>query len=88
MVTIEAGVPRALQGLALQQGQRAASDLPRGHQRLPAAIRHLGPWSGSKEGAVDQPRLPLCLLLAGQAFVLLHCDVSKLVLETARAPAK
>ena len=58
---------------------------PAAFNALPTAIRHLGPWSGSKEGDVDRLRLPLRLLLTEQAFVLLHGDVSKLVLETSRA---
>jgi len=44
MVTIEAGVPRALQGLALQQGQRAVSDLARGSGSIQRVTgRHSAP---------------------------------------------
>jgi hypothetical protein len=50
---------------------------------LPAAIRGLGPWTGSREGEIAQLRLPYRLLITEQGFVLLHCHVSKLALETA-----
>jgi hypothetical protein len=61
---------------------------PAAFNALPAAIRHLGPWSRSKEGAVDRPRLPLRLLLAGQEVGslergLLLCANSS---ETRRVP--
>jgi hypothetical protein len=49
---------------------------------LPNAIRHLGPWTGSKEGEVSHLRLPLRLLLVEQGFVVIHAHVSKLQLET------
>jgi len=48
---------------------------------LPTYIRQLGPWTGSKEGDVEQLRLPLRILLAEQGFVVLHCRVSRLQLE-------
>ena len=41
---------------------------------LPAAIRHLGPWSESKEGEIEHLRLPYRVLLAEQGFVLLPGD--------------
>jgi hypothetical protein len=49
---------------------------------LPTAIRHLGPWTGRREGDVDRLRLPLRILLNEQGFVLIHQHVSKLQLET------
>jgi hypothetical protein len=49
---------------------------------LPTAIRHLGPWTGSREGDVDRLRLPLRILLSEQGFVVIHQHVSKLQLET------
>jgi hypothetical protein len=40
-------------------------------EALPAAIRGLGPWTGSKEGDVDRLRLPYRLMLAEQGFVVI-----------------
>ena len=54
-------------------------------EALPASIRGLGPWQGSKEGEIADLRLPLRLLLAEQAFVIVHEHVSKLDLEARRA---
>jgi len=48
---------------------------------LPAAIRHLGPWTGGGEGDVNQLRLPYRSMLAEQGFVVLYEHVSKLQLE-------
>jgi hypothetical protein len=52
-------------------------------EALPAAIRNLGPWTGSREGDVDRLRLPYRIMLGEQGFAVLHCHVSKLQLETA-----
>ena len=48
---------------------------------LPTAIRHLGPWTGGAEGDVDRLRLPYRVMLAEQAFVVIHTHVSQLQLE-------
>ena len=50
-------------------------------EALPAAIRNLGPWTGSKEGEVGHLRLPLRSLLIDQGFVIVYAHVSKLNLE-------
>jgi len=50
---------------------------------LPAAIRQLGPWTGSKEGEINRLRLPYRSMLAEQDFVVIYAHVSKLQLETA-----
>jgi hypothetical protein len=52
---------------------------------LPTCIRQLGPWTGSKEGDIDQLRLPLRVLMAEQGFIVLHCHVSRLQLEAPKA---
>jgi len=39
---------------------------------LPAAIRHLGPWTGGAEGDVNRLRLPYRVLLGEQGFVVIH----------------
>jgi hypothetical protein len=54
-------------------------------EALPASIRELGPWQGSKEGDVANLRLPLRLLLAEQGFTVVHARLSKLDLEARRA---
>jgi hypothetical protein len=54
---------------------------------LPNAIRHLGPWTGSKEGDIERLRLPYRLLLGEQAFVVIYVHASKLELESSRARA-
>jgi len=51
---------------------------------LPAAVRHLGSWTGSKEGEVSGLRLAYRVMLAEQGFVLIYEPVSKLQLEHAR----
>jgi hypothetical protein len=51
-------------------------------EALPVRIRNLGPWAGSKEGDIEALRLPYRILLAEQRFVIVHCHVSKLQLET------
>jgi hypothetical protein len=51
-------------------------------EALPARIRNLGPWHGSKEGEVKDLRLPYRIMLSEQNFVVIHCHVSKLSLET------
>jgi hypothetical protein len=48
---------------------------------LPAAIRHLGPWTGGAEGDVSRLRLPYRSMLAEQGFVVIHEHVSPLQLE-------
>src|SRR5215467_10094587 len=53
-------------------------------EALPASIRELGPWQGSKEGEIAALRLPLRLLLAEQGFTVVHAHVSKLDLEARR----
>jgi hypothetical protein len=47
-------------------------------EALPAAIRDLGPWIGSKEGDVERLRLPYRVLLNEQGFVI----IPKLQLES------
>jgi len=58
--------------MAFQQGQAPPPPL-RGRlgriQRLPTAIRHLGPWTGSREGEVGSLRLAYRVMLAEQGFV-------------------
>ena len=49
---------------------------------LPAAIRHLGPWTGGGEGDVNRLRLPYRSMLAEQGFVVIYAHASKLELET------
>jgi hypothetical protein len=39
---------------------------------LPAAIRHLGPWTGSKEGDAEQLKAHHRLMLSEQRFVVVH----------------
>jgi hypothetical protein len=41
-------------------------------ERLPVAIRHLGPWTGGKEGEVERLKAHYRLLLAEQEFMLAH----------------
>jgi len=48
---------------------------------LPAAIKNLGPWTGSKEGDLGHLRLPLRSLLVDQGFVIVYAHVSKLNIE-------
>jgi len=48
---------------------------------LPAAIRHLGPWTGGAEGDVNRLRLTYRVQLAEQGFVVIYDHVSKLQLE-------
>jgi hypothetical protein len=45
---------------------------------LSPPIQELGPWQGSKEGAIADLRLPYRLLLAEQQFVIIHRHVSQL----------
>lgn len=52
-------------------------------ETLPVALRNLGPWTGGPEGEINRLRLPYRVLLSEQGFVLLHCHVSQLQLETA-----
>src|SRR6476646_5620289 len=54
-------------------------------EALPAAIRHLGPWTGSKEGEVAKLRLAYRMLIEEQGFALVYAHVNKLQLE---APGK
>jgi len=39
---------------------------------LPAAIQHLGPWAGAKEGDLARLRLVYRLLVEEQGFVVVH----------------
>lgn len=55
---------------------------------LPTAIRHLGPWSGSKEGEVGSLRLAYRAMLVDQGFMLIYQHVSKIELENARPEAQ
>jgi hypothetical protein len=41
----------------------------------PTAIRHLGPWTGSKQGEIERLRLPYRLMLSEQAFAVLYTCV-------------
>lgn len=41
-------------------------------ERLPQQIRHLGPWTGSREGEVDRLKPHYRLMLAEQGFALVH----------------
>jgi hypothetical protein len=50
-------------------------------EALTAAIRNLGPWTGSKEGDLGHLRLPLRSLLVDQGFVIVYAHVSKLNIE-------
>jgi hypothetical protein len=36
---------------------------------LPIPIRHLGPWTGSKEGGIERLRLPFRILLKDQSLM-------------------
>ena len=56
-------------------------------EALPASIRGLGPWQGSKEGQISDLRLPLRSLLAEQGFTIVHAHISKLELEVRRIPS-
>jgi len=49
---------------------------------VPAAIRHLGPWTGGAEGDINRLRLAYRVLLGEQGFVVFYEHVSKLQLET------
>ena len=51
---------------------------------LPTAIRHLGPWTGSKEGEVGSLRPAYRVKLAEQGFAVIYQHVSKIELEHAR----
>ena len=48
---------------------------------LPAAIRHLGPWTGGGEGDVNRLRLPYRSMLAEQGFVVICAPLAQLQLE-------
>jgi len=48
---------------------------------LPAAIPHLGPWSGGAEGEINRLRLPYRAMLAEQGFRVIHAPVTELHLE-------
>jgi len=48
---------------------------------LPAAIRHLGLWTGGAEGEVQRLRLPYCSMLTEQGFVVVYAPVAQLQLE-------
>jgi hypothetical protein len=49
---------------------------------LPAAIRHLGPWTGGAEGDVNRLRLPYRSMVAEQGFVVIYDHVAELQLES------
>ena len=49
---------------------------------LPAAIRHLGPWTGGAEGDVQRLRLPYRLMLTEQGFTVIYAPVAQLQLES------
>jgi hypothetical protein len=55
-------------------------------EALPAAIRNLGPWTGSKEGEVARRRLPYRTLLSEQGFMIVYAHVSRLNLEAPNGP--
>src|SRR5262249_52148928 len=48
---------------------------------LPAAIRHLGPWTGGAEGDINRLRLAYRVMLTEQGFVVVYEHVSKLQIE-------
>jgi hypothetical protein len=50
-------------------------------EALPAAIRALGPWTGSLEGEIHKLRLPLRSLLVEQGFAIVYAHASKLQVE-------
>jgi hypothetical protein len=56
---------------------------PEAFASLPAAIRNLGPWSGSREGHIDQLRFALRVMIGEQGFVLLYSHISQLQFEAA-----
>src|SRR5215471_19100911 len=47
-------------------------------EALPAAIRNLGPWTGSKDGEVDRLRLPYRAMLTEQGFTARTSRVPRL----------
>jgi hypothetical protein len=48
-----------------------------------------GTWArGYKEGDIDRSPLPLRVLLTQQGFVIVHCHVSKLQLESVAGGAR
>jgi hypothetical protein len=55
---------------------------PEAFSALPAAIRHLGAWTGGAEGDVNRLRLLYRSMLAEQGFVVIYEHVSKLQPET------
>jgi hypothetical protein len=48
---------------------------------LPAAIRHLGPWTGGAEGDVNRLRLPYRSMLTEQGFAVVYAPGAQLQLE-------
>ena len=44
---------------------------------LPTAIRHLGPWTGSKEGEIGGLRLAYRVMLVEQGFAVIYEHVSQ-----------
>jgi len=48
---------------------------------LPAAIRHLGPWTGGADGDVNRLRLPYRSMLTEQGFAVIYAPVAQLQLE-------
>jgi hypothetical protein len=53
-------------------------------EALPAVIRNLGPWTGSKEGEVERLRLLYRTMLSEQGFAVIYAHVSRLQLETTK----
>ena len=45
-------------------------------EALPAAIRGLGPWTGSREGEINKLRLHYRLTLLEQGFTLVHAPAA------------
>jgi len=48
---------------------------------LPAAMRHLGPWTGGAESEVQRLRLPYRSMLTEQGFAVVYAPVAQLQLE-------
>ena len=48
---------------------------------LPAAIRHLGPWTGGAEGDAQRLRLPYRSMLTEQGFAVIYAPDAQLQLE-------
>ena len=46
-----------------------------GFDSLPTAVRHLGPWHGSKEGDIAKLKPQYRVQIAEQGFVIVHRHV-------------